>query len=156
MILPCLIAWFATNINRPQDHIIAYLREENRILKAKLKGKRIHLTDTERRRLAVLAHPIERKHLKDLSYVIDGSCRFARSVPFLSIRPQGQLCPIGHTRAPPDAASLERSFASRRVRGQRVSGPYLVPSTRGKSQSDRLSDASRCPLSFAASYATAA
>lgn len=50
-----LIAWFATRINRHQDQIIHYLREENRILKAKRKGRRIQLTDTERRRLAVLA-----------------------------------------------------------------------------------------------------
>ncbi len=60
MILPILIAIFACRINRHQDHVIRYLREENRILKAKGKGKRIHLTDTERRRLAVFAHPIDR------------------------------------------------------------------------------------------------
>jgi len=69
MILPFLIAWLATKIHCHQGHVMVYLREENRILKAKLKGKRIPLTDVERRRLAVLAHPIERKHLKALSTI---------------------------------------------------------------------------------------
>ena len=59
MFLPFVIAWLTTKINRHQAHVIAYLREENRILKAKLKGKRLQLTDVERRRLAVLAHPID-------------------------------------------------------------------------------------------------
>ena len=67
MILQFLIAWLATSVNRHQDHVIAYLREENRILQAKLKGRRMQLTDAERRRLAVLAHSIKRKDLKDLS-----------------------------------------------------------------------------------------
>jgi hypothetical protein len=58
MILPFLIAWLASRINRHQDRVIRYLHEENRILKARIKGKRMQLTDTDRRRLAVLAHPI--------------------------------------------------------------------------------------------------
>jgi hypothetical protein len=69
MILPLLIAMLATWIGRHQDHVIAYLHEENRILNAKLKKMRILLTDTERRRLAVLAHPIDRKHLKDIATI---------------------------------------------------------------------------------------
>ncbi len=40
-------------IKRHQLDVIAYIREENEIFKAKLKGKRIQLTDDERRRLAV-------------------------------------------------------------------------------------------------------
>ena len=47
MIMPFLIAWLATKIYCHQGRVIAYLREENRILKAKL--KRIPLTDVERR-----------------------------------------------------------------------------------------------------------
>jgi len=62
MILPFLIAWSATKIYCHQGHVIAYLREENRILKAKLKGKRIPLTDVERRRLAVLAVLVAQQH----------------------------------------------------------------------------------------------
>jgi putative transposase len=47
--------------------VIAYLQEENRILKAQLGSQRQRLTDTERRRLAALAHPISRKRLKEIA-----------------------------------------------------------------------------------------
>ena len=69
MIRQRLIAWLASRINRHQDYVIRYLREENRILKAKRTGKRMPLTDTERRRLAVLAHLINRTDLKELSTI---------------------------------------------------------------------------------------
>jgi hypothetical protein len=51
-------------INRHQQQVIAYFQKENRILKARLGKQRLRLTDTERRRLAVLAHPIGPKSLK--------------------------------------------------------------------------------------------
>jgi hypothetical protein len=69
MILPFLMAMLASRVNRRQNQVIRYLGKENRILKAKLQGKRMQLTDTERRRLAVLAHPIERKHLQDVATI---------------------------------------------------------------------------------------
>ena len=49
LLLVALAGW----INRHQQDVIAYIQEENRILKGKLKGRRIRLTDDERRRLAV-------------------------------------------------------------------------------------------------------
>jgi hypothetical protein len=89
MLLPFLIAWVATRINRHQDHVIWYLREENRILKAKLKGKRMQLTDTERRRLAVLAHPIDRKRLKEIVTIatVDTLQRWYRRLVIQTIAP---------------------------------------------------------------------
>jgi putative transposase len=65
MILQVLIAMVAGWINRHQQHVITYLKEENRVLTSKLPGGRLRLTDTERRRLAKLAHPLSRKQLKD-------------------------------------------------------------------------------------------
>jgi putative transposase len=67
MILPVLIAMIAGWINRHQQQVIAYLLEENRILHAKLGGKRIRFTDAERRRLATLAFPLGRKRLTSLA-----------------------------------------------------------------------------------------
>ena len=49
LLLVTLAGW----INRHQQDVIAYVQEENRILKGKLKGKRIRFTNDERRRLAV-------------------------------------------------------------------------------------------------------
>ena len=39
-------------INRQQLDVIEYLKEENRVLREHLKGKRIRFTDEQRRRLA--------------------------------------------------------------------------------------------------------
>jgi putative transposase len=69
MILQVIIAMVAGWINRHQQHVITYLKEENRVLKSKLPGNRLRLTDTERRRLAKLAHPLSRKQLKDTATI---------------------------------------------------------------------------------------
>ena len=54
MILHILIAMVAGWLQRHQQQVITYLQEENRVLKAQLGGRRLRLTDTERRRLAAL------------------------------------------------------------------------------------------------------
>ncbi len=60
MILHILIAMVAGWLQRHQQQVITYLLEENRVLKAHPGGRRLRLTDTERRRLATLAHPLDR------------------------------------------------------------------------------------------------
>ena len=67
MILHVLIAMVAGWLQRHQQQVIMYLLEENRVLKAHLGGRRLRFTDTERRRLAALAHPLGRKRLKELA-----------------------------------------------------------------------------------------
>jgi putative transposase len=69
MILQILIAMVAGWIQRHQQQIITYLLAENCVLKAPLGGRRLRLTDTERRRLAAMAHPLGRKRLKELATV---------------------------------------------------------------------------------------
>ena len=64
MILQAFIAMVAGWTNRHQQQVIAYQQEEICVLKAKLGERRIRFTDTERRRLAMLAHPWSRKCLK--------------------------------------------------------------------------------------------
>jgi len=48
-----LLFTFAGWINQHQQAVIEYLQEENRVLKEQLRGKRLRLTDHQRRRLAV-------------------------------------------------------------------------------------------------------
>src|SRR6266850_611711 len=67
MILHTLIAMVAGWLQRHQQQVITYLLAENRVLKAQLGGRRLRLTDTERQRLAALAHPLGRKRLKELA-----------------------------------------------------------------------------------------
>ena len=70
MLLHVLIAMVAGWLQRHQQHVIAYLQEENRVLKARLGGHRLRLTDTERRRLAALAHPLDRKRLQEVATLV--------------------------------------------------------------------------------------
>ena len=48
-------------INRHQQDVIDYLVEENRVLKGQLRGKRLRLTDDERRRLAAKGKALGRR-----------------------------------------------------------------------------------------------
>jgi transposase InsO family protein len=66
MILHVLIAMVAGWLQRHQQRVITYLIAENRTLKAKLGSRRLWLTDTERRRLAALAHPLGRKRINEV------------------------------------------------------------------------------------------
>src|ERR1700741_1531508 len=70
MILHVLIAMVAGWLQRHQQQVIVYLHEENRVLKAQRGGRRLRLTDTERRRLAALAHPLGRTRLKELATLV--------------------------------------------------------------------------------------
>jgi putative transposase len=69
MILHMLIVMIAGWIQRHQQQVISYLIEENRVLKAHRGGRRLRLTDTERRRLAALAHSLGRQRLKDVATI---------------------------------------------------------------------------------------
>jgi putative transposase len=69
MILHVLIAMVAGWIQRHQQRVIIYSQEENRVLKAHLDGRRLRLTDTERRRLAALAHPLGGRRLKEIAAI---------------------------------------------------------------------------------------
>ncbi len=66
LLLVTLAGW----INRHQQDVIAYIQEETRILKGKLKGRRIRLTDDERRRLAVKGKALGRKILREVASVV--------------------------------------------------------------------------------------
>jgi putative transposase len=70
MILHVLIAMVAGWLQRHQQQVITYLLAENRVLKAQLGGRRLRLTNAERRRLAALAHPLGRQRLKELATLV--------------------------------------------------------------------------------------
>ena len=53
-------------VNRQQQDVIDYLQEENRVLQAGLRGKRLRLSDDDRRRLAVKAQALGREALARL------------------------------------------------------------------------------------------
>jgi putative transposase len=55
---------------RDQENVIAFLREENRVLKARLGGRRLRLDDHERRRLAELGHRLRRQLLTRVATLV--------------------------------------------------------------------------------------
>src|SRR5687768_18067832 len=57
-------------LRREQEDVIAFLREENRVLKARLEGRRLRLDDDERRRLAELGHRLGRRLLAQVATVV--------------------------------------------------------------------------------------
>ena len=57
-------------MNRHQQDVIAYIQEENKILRSKLKGRRIRFTDDERRRLAVKGKALGSKILRQVASIV--------------------------------------------------------------------------------------
>ncbi len=63
-------------VNRQQQAVIDYLREENRVLRAQLQGKRLRLSDDDRRRLAVKAKALCRKALAQVATIATRPTRY--------------------------------------------------------------------------------
>jgi putative transposase len=57
-------------VNRHQADVIAYLVEENRVLKEQMKGRKLRLTDTQRRRLAARAKVLGRRSLNAMATIV--------------------------------------------------------------------------------------
>ena len=65
-IVVALAGW----LNRQQQDIVAYLTEENHVLREQLKGKRIRFTDDQRRRLAAKGKALVRKVLGEVCTLV--------------------------------------------------------------------------------------
>jgi transposase InsO family protein len=65
MVLLVLTGW----LDRREREAVAYLIEENRLLRRQLGGRRLRLTDEDRRRLAVQAHRVGRAALRDIATI---------------------------------------------------------------------------------------
>jgi hypothetical protein len=56
LLLTLLTGW----LDRQEREVLRYLLEENRVLRRQLSGRRLRLTDADRRRLAVRAYRLGR------------------------------------------------------------------------------------------------
>src|SRR3954464_12728728 len=65
MVLMVLTGW----LDRRERHTVAYLIEENRLLRRQLGGRRLRLTDDDRRRLAVRAYRLGRAALREIATI---------------------------------------------------------------------------------------
>ena len=68
--LQVLLVTFSGLVNRHQADVIAYLVEENRVLKEQMKGRRLRLTDDQRRRLAAKAKLLGRQPLNVVGAIL--------------------------------------------------------------------------------------
>src|SRR5260370_23910951 len=105
--LQLLLVIFAGWVNRHQSDVIEYVQEENRVLKERLGGRRIRLTDAERCRLARKAHALGRKVLKELHTLVtpDTLLRWYRETV-------ARKWNYSHRRGPGRLASCRRSSIS--------------------------------------------
>lgn len=123
---PMLLIMFAGWLNQHQQDMIDYLKEENKILREKLGGKRIFLSDDQRRRLAILGKKLGRKlldqvccsfspdtilkwHRKLVAMKYDGSENRKYGRPQISEELKNLILKI---------ASDNRSWGSIRIQGQ--------------------------------------
>ena len=65
-LLIALAGW----MNQRQLQVIDYLREENRVLRDQLDGRRLRLSDDQRRRLAVKAKLLSRRLLAEVAAIV--------------------------------------------------------------------------------------
>jgi putative transposase len=66
LLVTLLVGW----LQHEQHAVIQYLREENRVLKARLRNQRARFTDDERRRLATLGAPLGRRLLAQVATIV--------------------------------------------------------------------------------------
>ena len=57
-------------ISHEQHEVIDYLQEENRVLRQQLGGKRLRLSDEQRRRLAAKAKKLARRVLREVATIV--------------------------------------------------------------------------------------
>jgi len=65
-----LLLLFSGWINSQQQDVIDYLKAENRVLREQLGGRRLRLTDDQRRRLAMKGKLLGRKGLSDVAGIV--------------------------------------------------------------------------------------
>jgi hypothetical protein len=66
MVLTVLTGW----LDRQERQVLAYLMEENRVLRQQLGQQRLQFTDADRRRLAVWGHRLGRQVLRQVATIV--------------------------------------------------------------------------------------
>jgi hypothetical protein len=128
--LQFLLVVFAGWVNRRQCDIVAYLEEENRVLREQVGDRRLRFTDAQRRRLAVTGRVLGRRVLEQLAGLVTPDTILRVSVkPAPTTRPPTRAiapsAPIGES----DRMTLKFVRVARRSDAV-LSGPAESPSQR--------------------------
>jgi len=74
--LQLLLAFLTGWLDRQERDVVRYLVEQNRVLRRQLQGRRLRLTDDDRRRLAVRAYRLGHRRLRALATIVKQQPRF--------------------------------------------------------------------------------
>jgi hypothetical protein len=84
-VLISLAGW----LNQQQQFAIEYLREENRVLRERLGGRRIRLNDNQRRRLAAKVKTVGRRLLKEVAGIVTPETLLAWHLRLVALKYDG-------------------------------------------------------------------
>jgi hypothetical protein len=102
-----LLVAFAGWMNQSQLQVIDYLREDNRVLREQLGGRRLRLSDDQRRRLAAKAKLLGRRNLGEVATIVTPETLLAwhRKLIAQKYDGRGHRRP-GHPRTPEEIEAL--------------------------------------------------
>jgi putative transposase len=91
-------------MNQRQPQVIDYLREENRVLRELLGGRRLRLSDHQRRRLAAKAKVLGRKVLDQIATIVTPETLLAWHRQLIALKYDGtaRRTSVVLTRLPPE------------------------------------------------------
>jgi hypothetical protein len=99
-------------MNQQQQQAIGYLREENRVLREQLGGRRLRFTDDQRRRLAARAKGLGRRALSQIATIVTLGTLQAWHRKLVARKYDGSArCGPGRPRTEPDIESLVAQVA---------------------------------------------
>lgn len=112
-------------MNQRQQHVIEYLREENRVLREQLGGRRLRFNDDQRRRLAVRAQGLGRKLLIEIGTLVTSATLLAWHRKLIAQKYDGSVKrKLGRPMKQKDLAALvvrmaqeNRDWGYRRIQG---------------------------------------
>jgi hypothetical protein len=99
-------------MNHRQLQVIEYLREENRVLREQLGGRRVRLNDNQRRRLAVKAKALGRKALAEVASIVTPETLLAWHRKLIAQKYDGtthrSACPLAKSHLPGESTTCRR------------------------------------------------
>jgi Homeodomain-like domain len=112
-----LLLTFAGWLNGHQNRIIDYLMEENRVLREQLGGRRLRMSDDQRRRLAVKGKALGRKVLQGVAGIVtpDTILRWYRRLVAKKYDGSKKRKKPGRPRSPKEIADLVVTMAKANV-----------------------------------------
>ena len=118
-------------MNQRQLQIIDYLREENRVLRDQLGGRRLRLSDDQRRRLAAKAKLLSRRLLAEVATIVTPETLLAWHRRLIAQNGSGRRWP-GRPRTPQEIETLVVRMAqeNRDWGYERIQGGFPTSGTR--------------------------